>query len=521
MRVLLDDALPAHQREPKLMCLEGTRVEVINDVMYWITECRGGMLWYTGVAGSGKSSFMGTLCQVLSSEYACGRNRLGSFIRYDRLEYTDSSKLIISITYSLALFDRRIGHAIAQARRKIGSVLPPFPRVQFDRLLREPLRTIPELLYEGPVVVIIDGLDECNTSTDILDVLVEAFGPELPFMRLIVSCREVERISRVFMPKLHHASITRLVLDTSSKDVNSDIQRYIAFRFRHIYALLVERAKEVNRFHQLRSEDEAVKELAQRAKGLFIWAVAVCTFLEQLPSEARLEALLGSRIPDDAIQSLTMLYRVALDLIVTEGQENLENADIRRCIRDLLGAIVVAEVPPGLTLEAIGALVLKPMDPAGKTVYSKLTSVVEMSSEQKVLWLMHKSFDDFLQDKNRSGEEWFIDVEEHKRNLARVSLSSLNIFLRCSWQPNATKDVPAQQCRDRIPAHICHYAVLGPAWHINSFNSDDFGAIEVPFGQHFLSWLEVIVTLGTRYLKQFRNCIYDVKYWIQEVGDEP
>lgn len=44
MRVLLDDALPAHQREPKLMCLEGTRVEVINDVMYWIAECRGGML---------------------------------------------------------------------------------------------------------------------------------------------------------------------------------------------------------------------------------------------------------------------------------------------------------------------------------------------------------------------------------------------------------------------------------------------------------------------------------------------
>ncbi len=78
-------------------------------------------------------------------------------------------------------------------------------------------------------------------------------------------------------------------------------------------------------------------------------------------------------------------------------------------------------MPPGLTLEAIGALVLKPMDPAGKTVYSKLTSVVEMSSEQKVLRLMHKSFDDFLQDKNRSGEEWFIDVEEHKRNLARVS----------------------------------------------------------------------------------------------------
>ncbi|KAK0458658.1 uncharacterized protein EV420DRAFT_369514 [Desarmillaria tabescens] len=514
--ILRDDVLPAHQRKPKLMCLEGTRVEVINDVMHWISECRGSMLWCTGVAGTGKSSLMGTLCQALSTEYACGRNRLGSFIRYDRLEYTDSSKLITSIAYSLALFDGRIGRAISQAVHKIGPVLPPSPRVQFDRLLREPLRSIPELLDEGPVVVIIDGLDECDTSTDVLDVLVEGFGPELPFMRLIVSCRSAERISRAFTPKLHHAGITRVLLDTSSKDVNSDIRKYIAFRFSSIYVSLVERAQEVNRSHQLRSEDDAVKELAQRANGLFIWAVAACTFLEQLPSETRLEELLGSRIPDDAIQSLTMLYRTALDLIVTEGQEKLKNADIRRCIRDLLGAIVVAEVPPGLTLEAIGTLVLKPMDPAGRIIYSKLTSVIEMSPEQKVLRLMHKSFDDFLQDRDRSGEEWYIDADEHKRSLARQSLSSLNKFLG-SWKLNATKDVSAKQGRDQIPPHIRHYAVLGPAWHITSFDTHDFGSIEVLFGQHFLSWLEVIVTLGTWYLNRFLSCIYDAKDWIQGV----
>lgn len=517
--VRLHEVLPARQQKPKLMCLKGTRVEVINDLIYWIAECRGGMLWCTGVAGTGKSSLMGTLCQVLGSEYACGRNRLGSFIRYDRLEYTDSSSLITSIAYSLALFDGRIGRAIAQAVRKIGPVLPPSPRDQFDRLLQEPLQSIPELFQEGPVVVIIDGIDECDMiSTDILDILVEAFGRELPFMRLIVSCRSVERISRVFLPKVHDASITRVVLDTSSKDVNNDIRKYISSRFSVIYDLLADRAKEVNRLDQLRSKDDVVKELAQRANGLFIWAVAVCTFLEELPSETRLDALLGSRIPDDAIQSLTMLYRTALNLIVTEGQKNLRNEDIRRCIRDLLGAIVVAEVPPGLTLEAIGALVLKPTDPAGKTVYSKLTSVVEMSPEQKVLRLMHKSFDDFLQDRNRSGEEWFIDVEEHQRNLAKESLSSLNLYLRYSWQPNATKDVSAEQYCGRIPAHICHYAVLGPAWHIKSFNSDDFGAIEVLFGQHFLPWLEVIVTLGTQCLKQFHKCIYDVKDWIQQIS---
>ncbi|KAK0438270.1 hypothetical protein EV421DRAFT_1714441, partial [Armillaria borealis] len=262
---------------------------------------------------------MGTLYQVLSSEYACGRNHLGSFIRYDclRVKYMDSLNLIASIAYSLALSDGKIGHAIARAVHKMGSG-SPYSRVQFEWLLHEPLRSISELLREGPVVVIIDGLDKCDTSTDDIHDILSSHGPG-------PDCSQTS----VFAPELQ-VSITQVVLDTSSKGVNSDIEKYIATHFSNVYKTLEEHAKEVNRSHQLRQKHDAVKELAQRANGLFIWAVAVCKFLEQVPSEARLEVLLGTQIPDDAMQSLTMLYRTALDIIVTEGhQENLRNADIR------------------------------------------------------------------------------------------------------------------------------------------------------------------------------------------------
>ncbi|KAK0458661.1 uncharacterized protein EV420DRAFT_1216694, partial [Desarmillaria tabescens] len=82
----------------------GTRVEAINYLMAWIAECSGGMLWCSGLAGTGKSSLVGTLHELLTVHLKT-RKRLGAFIRYDRVEYSDASHLITSIAYSLGLFD--------------------------------------------------------------------------------------------------------------------------------------------------------------------------------------------------------------------------------------------------------------------------------------------------------------------------------------------------------------------------------------------------------------------------------
>ncbi len=58
---------------------------------------------------------------------------------------------------------------------------------QFQLLLHGPLERVLDLVDEGPLVVIIDGLDKCGASGELLAVLAEGFGPKLPFMHLIVS----------------------------------------------------------------------------------------------------------------------------------------------------------------------------------------------------------------------------------------------------------------------------------------------------------------------------------------------
>ncbi len=124
-----------------------------------------------------------------------GRSHLAAFIRYDRTEYWNSSELITSIAYSLGMFDQRIGNAIAKALaawRSVAKMPASEARYQFNLLLRETLEMIPELQDEGPLVVIIDGLDESDVSKELLEVLADGFGPTLPFMRLIVSSRPEE-----------------------------------------------------------------------------------------------------------------------------------------------------------------------------------------------------------------------------------------------------------------------------------------------------------------------------------------
>ncbi|KAK0452861.1 uncharacterized protein EV420DRAFT_1337008, partial [Desarmillaria tabescens] len=315
---------PPQELGPKSRCMKGTRVATINEIISWIFQCNGEMMWCKGLAGTGKSSLVGTFHDLLTADMG-GRSRLAAFIRYDRIEYSKASRLITSIAYALGMFDVRIGMAISKVVERSRSVVTMSdPSAQFQLLLRGPLERILDLVDEGPLVVIIDGLDECNASSELLTTLAEGFGPKLPFMRLIVSSRPVHHIATAFEGR---DCIYPLHLDTSSKSVNHDIQFYLKQEFATIRDdVFLEKCREL----------DAVNELTVRASGLFIWAATVAKFVHAFPGISRLQALLDTKIPNDATEALTTLYRTALDTLVSEPGAN---ADIKKYVRSVLGAV--------------------------------------------------------------------------------------------------------------------------------------------------------------------------------------
>ncbi|KAG7441293.1 uncharacterized protein BT62DRAFT_955983 [Guyanagaster necrorhizus] len=400
---------------PKSTCLQGTRLRVIDEVMTWIERCDGGTLWCKGMAGTGKSSLMGTLYEQLVIRSG-SRSRLGAFIRCDRKEFSNSSKLITTIAYSLCMFDDDVASAISHAVQRFRWVSEAVPsssiRDQFRVLLQEPLISVPNLSKEHPVVVIIDALDECSEiSRDMLGILAEGFGSMLPFMRLIVSSRPIESITRVFQTQ---KTMTLITLDTSSEDVIRDIRLYVDVQLNVIYKdqLL---NNDAGAFQNVCESQSAVEKLSERANGLFIWAVTVCSFLAEFPCESRLRELLNAKTSQIAFDTLTALYRTTLRVMVSGKLE--KDKDIRCCIRGVLGALIV--VPGQVTIRMLDDLVFLPGDPSAEVVLAKLRSVVHVSPQGQ-LQVIHQSLYDFLTDQTQCGEEWHIDVEEQRRKLLQA-----------------------------------------------------------------------------------------------------
>ncbi|KAK0437162.1 hypothetical protein EV421DRAFT_1075347 [Armillaria borealis] len=468
MHQLLQDLRPWTSLGPKSTCMKGTRVATINYLMDWIADCNGGMMWCSGLAGTGKSSLVGTLHQLLTV-HAGGRNRLGAFIRYDRIQYSDASHLITSIAYSLGMYDTRIGTTISTVLRRNRAVLSMAASSagdQFRILLQEPLESLQDLANEGPLVIIIDGMDEGDASEEMLAVLSRGFGRKLPFIRLLVFSRPTESISLVFTTP--NSAVTRFALDKASVEVNKDIRYYIQARFNAIPSDVA--------FEKACKELDAIDGLAQRASGLFIWAATVCLFIKEFPCINRLRVLLSSDVPIHTTDSLTTLYKTALDTIVSEFPGR--NDDIKKCVLAVLGAVIFARTPPGMKPKYLN-IVLSPEDPNPRLVLAKLGSVLQTNEESGgFIQLIHKSFDDFLTNPSRCGERWFIDVEDQKRKFARQWLLSLTDFL-ASWQPNFD-----------IPTHIRDYALIAPLWHIECFNIHDIDAMRVLFQDQFYKWLQ-------------------------------
>ncbi|KAK0421599.1 hypothetical protein EV421DRAFT_2068852, partial [Armillaria borealis] len=449
MRDRLRDLQPPQELGPKSKCMQGTRVATINAMVSWIAQCDGKTMWCRGLAGTGKSSLMGTLHDLLTADFG-GRSRLAAFIRYDRIEYPNANKLITSIAYALGTFDVRIGMTISKVIETSRTVMTMLDlKAQFRLLLRGPLERVPDLVDEGPLVVIIDGLDECDVSDDMLAVLAEGFGPKLPFMRLILSSRPVHHIATRFEGR---DRMYPLHLDTSSESVDYDIRFYLEKKFATI-------CNDDPAFKEKCKKWDAINQLAARASGLFIWAVTVARFVHAFPGISRLQALLATKIPDDATEALTTLYRTALDTLVSEPGANM---DIKKHAQSVLGAVLVTQTPPGMTEDVLDNIVLLGEgSPPSHRIVSMLGSVLSPETGDSPIRRIHKSLDDFLQDRSRCGDEWLVDVTLHREAIAEQCRIVSKSFMK-TWSLKNNMDIEA------VPVHISKYALFGVFWYSES-----------------------------------------------------
>ncbi|PBK87905.1 hypothetical protein ARMGADRAFT_447104 [Armillaria gallica] len=490
----------AVETRPKCRCLKGTRIKTLEYLNSWIKhpDGVGCVLWCHGLAGTGKSSLAGTLHDDFVNNSDPSQSRLGAFVRYDRSTAKSSvSDLIPAIAYSLGQLDGQIGSAIAAVIKAHGPGIKDVSvKNQYDSLLGGPLNTVPELKNRGPLVIIIDGLDECgditepNLALDAFTALSKGFQ-DLTFMRLVVFSRRVEPITGMF--EKNNIIVHPFSLNEPLDPILNDIQYFIEYELAKI-------EKSSNGFHKVMEHyPKATEELALKANGLFIWANIACRYLLRHQSPKAMEVLLKTNTSDNAaghsntgdseskaLKALHNLYITALD----EASEG--DTDLKECIMKILGAIMIAGSRKPLTYNYLNKLVLDENETSAQDILSKLGSVVEKYGDDDddetyterhvFIQLIHKSFDDFLTYQSlQRKDSWFISIKDHKRNLACKCLSVLTDFLK-QWVESTD-----------IPSHIRNYALLGPLWDREWFDKSDVKDLCVLFEDDLSAkWFKVI-----------------------------
>lgn len=483
-------------------CLPNTRMDILGDIFSWVTmpTVKSNVYWLHGFPGAGKSAIATSVANIFRE-----LRRLGAFTFFTRgvACRNDPTLLIRTLAYQLGEFDQRIGTVVARVIEEVPSIKQAPLRCQFQKLLVEPFASLRDHLGEGPILIVIDGLDECgqsNAREELLRILASESPRLPPTIRIFITSRAESDIRSAFSPCSH---ILTREIDIKSPTNEKDVQTYIHHQ--------MVRIRLQNEWLELSSDwpgNARMDALALRASGLFIWAYTACRYIEygQDPEE-RLSQLVQTALYADAEAALDGIYITAL-----ESAGKWDDVAFATDFRDIMGLIVVAENP--LTAHTIDLLNAQTGSrrhrPCLHTI-RHLGTVLQWA-EDKPICIIHPSFADFITEKRRcASDAWFIDRPAHHLRVAKLCIARLGKILKknmfglklstSAWKAEPSEDVvySAQHWVD----HLCKSVTR---------NEGVAEEINVLLRSHFLHWIEVMTVM--KKARQTIGLMIRLKDWV-------
>jgi hypothetical protein len=463
----------------RTLCLENTRRNVINDIMEWIADDSNDsrkVLWVYGLAGTGKSTLSTAIAQIMRRIH-----RLGAFFFFNRdIPQRNFATLIRTLAYRLAMFNVCFGAAISRVVEKNDNIAEMPLEFQFESLLSaNALKSVE--WSGGPILLIIDALDECGSEADrkvLMKVLSKGFSTLPSFLRIMVVSRQEQDIQRVLGS---HSHLRRYLLDIDSVTNKDDVLEYIRHR-------LAEIRINNGRLGDHWPGDDKIRALANRAGGLFIWASTACLYIESYAPNRRLSGLVDKQPEVNSsgpFAQLDSLYETGL-----HSAGLWYDALFRSDCCNILGTIFCARVP--LSCSVIDALLGLPQDRSSWESVSRLGCVLHVSETEPIRTL-HPSFHDYLSERCGS-QPWSIDLERHNKELALRCIKLLDKELR---ENMCDMTLPYLSPKPTLPEAIS-YACKFWIEHIcliSDVTDDLVNKTYVFLGKHLLHWMEVLAIL--------------------------
>lgn len=271
--------LNAGGRADEVRCHPGTREEVIGLIERSMDPVWNGstprMLWLSGPAGAGKSAIMQTLAERCDKRGVPHANFF--FFRADSSR-SDATALVPTLLHQIIQLYPSAGKIVAAALASNPLLFQMGLPEQFEMLMRLPTTGFRHSLSKHrPIVLLIDGLDECETTTNraqeqILHALDTLLSRKGEFFRVVVTSRVEPQIEMTF--KHLRSQVDSIFLDDRylpEKDIRLVvIAEFDSIKSSHSLA------------HTLPADwpsDSDIDGIVKKSSGQFIFAATVMRFI--------------------------------------------------------------------------------------------------------------------------------------------------------------------------------------------------------------------------------------------------
>lgn len=398
------------------------------------------VVWLYGPAGGGKTAIAQTIAEKCDRDPT--RCLVASFFFARTVDGRNSEKkFVASLAYQICLSIFQASHFITAAVQRNPSIFTRTVTTQMRELIINPLneacndKLTLQALHAIPRLIIVDGLDECHSLTsqsNILDAISESVA-QLRFpITFLVASRPEFAIRTAFNKAPMNTFMRGIALDD---DYRSDDD---------IHIFLTDTFKEIRTNHPVGPDlppgwplEADIKYLVQQSSGQFIYAATAAKYIQshQHNPIRRLKIVLGLTSPgiDTPFTQLDNLYR-----------HILSSVDDSTKVMEVLSLIILQNGYDGLLTVKFTDNLLGYEEGDTRTALSDMHALVRVpksSRSKSPLRIYHASLFDFLLDKSRSGDGYFIDAKTVHTKLSTNFIRMLSVTARHDILPVSTNYV--------------------------------------------------------------------------------
>jgi len=359
-------------------------------------------MWISGGPGVGKSAILQTICETLAG--SSSPVHASFFFGRGQGARERAASLAPTIAYQFTCASIICRWYIWYLLRNNPAILREAFHSQFQKLVT---RSAAARSYiQQPMVVVIDGIDECNDVHDrvsLLKLILEAANTKA--IRFLIASRPEEEIETFFNHPDVAQHIDRIVLNEESFKTSKDIAIYLRSEFARIRQ---------SRPHSIPLPidgeewpgDAIIYKLAIDSDGQFIFATLSIGYIdtEFFSPHEQLESLLKPP-PDVApFTKLDRLYHQILNRRPAQEQGTAKFFHYQKIVQGILQIIIAW--PSQSSITGIATVLGEEVHVVQAIVRGPLRTVFKLddSNPDSKIGFCHKSLGDFLLDPRRSGE---------------------------------------------------------------------------------------------------------------------